>query len=61
MAAQLWPNEGPLGKRLRLGFADSTGPWITVVGVVGRIKQDALDTESRIAIYLHTRSIRCAG
>jgi predicted permease len=52
MAAQYWPNESPLGKRLRLGFADSTGPWITIVGVVGRIKQDALDSESRIALYL---------
>jgi predicted permease len=52
MAAQYWPNASPLGKRLRIGLADSTGPWITIVGVVGRIKQDALDSESRIAMYL---------
>ncbi len=52
MAAQYWPQESPLGKRLRIGLADSTGPWITIVGVVGRIKQDALDSESRIAMYL---------
>jgi predicted permease len=52
MAAQYWPNESARGKRLRLGLADSTGPWITIVGVVGRIKQDALDSESRIALYL---------
>jgi predicted permease len=52
MAAQLWPRESPLGKRLRIGLADSTGPWITIVGVVGRIKQDSLDSESRIAMYL---------
>ena len=56
MAAQYWPGESPLGKRIRLGCADSPGPWITVVGVVGRIKQDALDTDSRIALYLpHTQ------
>jgi ABC-type lipoprotein release transport system permease subunit len=52
MAAQYGPNASPLGKRLRIGLADSTGPWITIVGVVGRIKQDALDSESRIAMYL---------
>ena len=27
-------------------------PWITVVGVVGNIKQDALDVDSRMAMYL---------
>ena len=26
-------------------------PWLTVVGVVGRIKQDRLDAGSRIALY----------
>jgi predicted permease len=51
MAAQLWPGQSPLGKRVRIALADSTSPWITIVGVVGRIKQDALDTESRMAMY----------
>jgi predicted permease len=52
MAQQLWPNEDPIGKRIRNGGLDSKSPWITVVGVVGRIRQYALDTESRIAFYL---------
>jgi hypothetical protein len=30
----------------------STAPWITVVGVVGNIKQDALDLDSRMAMYM---------
>jgi ABC-type lipoprotein release transport system permease subunit len=29
----------------------SDAPWLTVVGVVGRIKQDALDADSRMALY----------
>jgi predicted permease len=53
MAKQLWPNRDPLGKRLHIGGINETGsPWITVVGVVGRIKQYTLDSDSRIAYYL---------
>ena len=58
MAAQLWPGADPLGKRIRTGGFDVTAntPWMTVVGVVGRVKQDALDADSRMAIYLaHTQ------
>jgi predicted permease len=53
MAAQLWPGEDPVGKRIRTGGFDVTAntPWMVVVGVVGRIKQDALDADSRMAIY----------
>jgi predicted permease len=57
MAAELWPNADPIGKRIRLGDARSTGPWQTVVGVVGRVKQYGLDAGGRIALYLpHTQS-----
>jgi predicted permease len=53
MANQLWPGEDPLGKRIRTGGFDVTPdtPWMTVVGVVGRVKQDSLDADSRIAYY----------
>jgi len=52
LAAQLWPGQDPLGKRVRSGGIDATdAPWLAVVGVVGRIKQDRLDADSRIAIY----------
>jgi putative ABC transport system permease protein len=51
MADDFWPGEDPIGKRLRNGDARSTSPWITIVGVVGRVKQYALDSDSRIAFY----------
>ncbi len=53
MAGQLWPGQDPLGKRIRTGGMDARpdAPWMTVVGVVGRIKQDALDADSRMAVY----------
>jgi putative ABC transport system permease protein len=59
MAEQVWPNEDPIGKRLRSGGIDANAasPWLTVVGVVGRVKQYTLDAESRIAMYLpHTQA-----
>jgi predicted permease len=57
LASELWPGQSALGKRLRSGGIDAEGaPWLTVVGVVGRIKQDRLDAGSRIALYYpHTQ------
>jgi predicted permease len=54
MAGELWPGEDAIGKRVRRGGFDasSTAPWMTVVGVVGHVKQDALDADSRMAMYL---------
>jgi predicted permease len=53
MAEQLWPQQDPIGKRLHMGgISETTSPWITVVGVVGRVKQYTLDSDSRIAYYL---------
>ena len=59
MAAQLWPGADPVGKRIRTGGFDATPdtPWMTVVGVVGRVKHDGLDSDPRIAFYLpHTQA-----
>jgi putative ABC transport system permease protein len=57
MAQQIWPNQDPLGKRIKPAGVDApNAPWMTIVGVVGRIKQDALDSDSRIALYIsHTQ------
>jgi putative ABC transport system permease protein len=52
MAEQLWPGQDPIGKRIHIVELKSENPWQTVVGVVGRVKQDSLDSEARIAFYL---------
>lgn len=52
MAAQLWPGRDAVGRRISLGDLAATPVWATVVGVVGRVKQDGLDSEPRIALYL---------
>jgi predicted permease len=56
MAEQLWPGQDPIGKRIHIVELPSKDPWQTVVGVVGRVKQDSLDSNPRIAFYLaHTQ------
>jgi predicted permease len=52
MAQQLWPNEDPLGKRVSISDLAATPEWATVIGVVGRVKQYALDADSRMALYM---------
>jgi predicted permease len=54
MAEQLWPGQDPIGKRIRTGGFDVTPdtPWMTVIGVTGRVRQYTLDgVEPRIAMY----------
>jgi predicted permease len=56
MAEQLWPGQDPLGKRIHVIQLPSKEQWQTVVGVVGRVKQDSLDSDPRIAFYMaHTQ------
>ncbi len=45
--------QGPIGQRLRMGpyIGRSDGPWATVVGVVGDVKQTSLALESPDAVY----------
>jgi putative ABC transport system permease protein len=48
-----WPGENAIGKRLRLIRANTTGPWLTVVGVVATVAQnDPLQPDANAAIYL---------
>src|SRR5258708_17458324 len=38
IAKRFWPNESPIGKRIRWGRLDGTRPWFTIVAVVGDMK-----------------------
>ena len=56
LARLLWPGTEPIGKRLTLGFGPpDEQPWVTVVGVVGDVKQTALHDETPPAIYVPLR------
>ena len=51
MARRFWPNEDPIGKRLKIGPADPNSPWLQIVGVVGHLKNYGVAEESRIQMF----------
>ncbi|MEO7272023.1 MAG: ADOP family duplicated permease, partial [Vicinamibacterales bacterium] len=54
LARTYWPGESPLGKRVRFD-ADSTAPWITIVGLVGDVRQHGLDQAPPPILYIPYR------
>ncbi len=60
MARQYWPNEDPLGRRLKPEFPSAKVPWrpesrntwLTIVGVVGDVKEKALTGQITPEIYV---------
>jgi len=51
MANRLWPDQDPIGRQIKWGIAASQSPWMTIVGVVGDVKQSALGTETIAQTY----------
>ena len=51
MAEHFWPNEDPMGKRLKIGPLDSPNPWATVVGIVGDVRQTGLYGDQEFEMY----------
>jgi predicted permease len=51
LAKRYWPGQDPIGKRLKWGPAPSENPWLTIVGVVGDVKQGPLDADTTFHTY----------
>jgi len=51
MARHRWPSEDPIGKRVKFG----NSPWITIVGVVGDVKEYGLDRPAGDEMYFPIR------
>jgi putative ABC transport system permease protein len=51
MVRTYWPDEDPIGKRIRIGRASGGNPWLTVVGVVASVKNRDLDEDARFYLY----------
>jgi len=55
LAHAIWPNEDPIGKRVKQGLSDnndSNHPWREVVGVVNDVKMDGMNRPASMQTYL---------
>jgi putative ABC transport system permease protein len=50
-AQRYYPNEDPVGKRIKRGKLDSTRPWMTIAGVVRHVQSRGLDATSGVQVY----------
>ncbi len=53
-AERYWPGEDPLGRRLLVEFNQR---WVTVVGIVGNVKQSGLQYEAAPHVYVSYKQI----
>jgi len=51
LAQTFWPNEDPIGRRIKRGGVQSTNPWTTIVGVVRHVRYRTLEEPSRVQVY----------
>ncbi|MDQ3687468.1 MAG: ABC transporter permease [Acidobacteriota bacterium] len=61
LAREYWPNENPLGKRVRFGPPEDNEPWHTIVGVVGEVKHESLNLTQRKSVYLPHAQVSIGG
>jgi predicted permease len=47
LAQHYWPNQDPIGKRIRLGTPESQTPWMTIVGEVADVKLSSPDDPTK--------------
>jgi putative ABC transport system permease protein len=51
MARRLFANEDPIGQRVRTG-PNASGPWSTIVGVIGDVKHGGLEEDPQPEMYI---------
>jgi putative ABC transport system permease protein len=52
-ARDAWPDQDPLGRRIRFGGPQSRAPWLTVIGVVGDLRRsDDVRRRVRPEVYM---------
>jgi putative ABC transport system permease protein len=53
LVRHFFPDQNPLGKRIKMGGATGPFPWLSIVGVVQDVKQNAPDEETKPALYVN--------
>ena len=56
MARRYFPNEDPLGRRVKAGVAESA-PWYTIVGVAGAVSRFIFDRETPPILYISNQQL----
>jgi putative ABC transport system permease protein len=52
LAQRFRRGQDPIGRRLKLGPRESANPWLTIIGVVGDVRQFVLDPKPPVKIYV---------
>jgi putative ABC transport system permease protein len=52
MAKRYWPDEDPIGRRVKFDDPNFKSPWFTIVGVVGDVRQEGLEMPAGFMAYL---------
>ena len=58
MARKFWPNQDPLGKRMKFGLPGDDVPWLRIVGIVGDVRQMRLNDPPREEMYFPYRQAK---
>jgi len=56
-AKHYWPNQDPIGKRLKPGATTSNTPWRTVIGVVKDVRQNDFIAEPKMQMYFSYKQV----
>ena len=51
-ARTYWPGERPIGKRIKNGSVSEAIPWVTIVGIVGDVRQHDLSRPAAPTLYI---------
>jgi len=51
LAERFFPDEDPVGRRLRINPWSNDGPWLEIVGVAGAVRHGGVGSEPRITVY----------
>jgi len=52
MAQRYWPNEDPIGKRIKFDDPNFKSPWFAIIGVVGNVRQEGLEQPAGLMSYV---------
>ncbi|MBO0858554.1 MAG: ABC transporter permease [Chloracidobacterium sp.] len=51
LARRIWPNEDPIGKRIKQGLPEYNGLWREVIGVVNDVQTNGVDRPTTMQMY----------